>query len=286
MDIESLVDFTTLAACKSFSKAAALRNVTQPAFSRRIRALEAVVGADLIEHQNKNFRLTPAGKRFIVHAKNLVELANRAIDDTKSIMTRLHDPVYIVAPPYLSKTFFPMWYKAMQRAVPGLTMRLSHQRGSSAIEDLRKGTADFALVLYTKKVEPCYTFEGLQTRVIGKDRMLAVCSRHDATADNLLMYDQGSYMSECADIVLGNRAAAKNVVFESSSTGLLKEMAIAGFGMAVLPESIAGEDLVQGYLKPVKGIRPLECDILLVRAPLLPNKKAEKLWAANAAPKS
>ena len=44
-----LEDFVSLAETRSFSRSAQLRHVTQPAFSRRIQALEAWVGVDLVD---------------------------------------------------------------------------------------------------------------------------------------------------------------------------------------------------------------------------------------------
>jgi DNA-binding transcriptional LysR family regulator len=281
MDIEALKDFVTLSDVKSFSKAAALRNVTQPAFSRRIRALEAAVGLELVDRESKAFKLSAPGQRFLAHARNLIELADSAVSEAKSVMTRLFEPVYLVTPSFVSKTFFPGWYKTMQKAVPGLTMRISHQSGSEAIEELRKGLADFALVLSAAKIEACYNFDGLLTRVIGCDRMLAVCARHVQDRGRLLLYERGSYMSRCAEAVLGKRYEPGKAVFESASTGLVKEMALAGFGTAVLQESLVEDDLAQGYLVPAFGGKPMDCDILLVRGPHSSCKKADLLWAAN-----
>lgn len=280
MDIEGLTDFITLAGCRSFSKAASLRHVTQPAFSRRIKALEAKVGVELIDRDSKSFKLTMAGERFLVHANNIVNVADKAVSDTQSLVTRMHDPIYVAAPAYLTKTFFPRWYKQMQKAIPGLTMRISYQRGSNALADIRKGTADFALVMSAQKVDPCYNYDDLELIKLGADRMLAVASRQLKSPDKLLMYEQGSYMNSCAEAVLG-KLIKNDVVFESSSTGLQKEMALAGFGIAVLPESVVEDDVRSGYLVPVKGAKSLDCDILLIRAKNGAHKKADKLWSAN-----
>ncbi len=46
-----LYDFLTLEKCRNFSQAAIIRNVSQPAFSRRIRALEHAVGVELFNRQ-------------------------------------------------------------------------------------------------------------------------------------------------------------------------------------------------------------------------------------------
>jgi DNA-binding transcriptional LysR family regulator len=64
-----LEDFVSLAETRSFSRSARLGHVTQPAFSRRIQALEAWAGTDLVDRSSYPSRLTPAGETF--HAQAL-----------------------------------------------------------------------------------------------------------------------------------------------------------------------------------------------------------------------
>ena len=49
MELKWLEDFVSLAETRSFSRSAELRHITQPAFSRRIQALEAWLGTELID---------------------------------------------------------------------------------------------------------------------------------------------------------------------------------------------------------------------------------------------
>src|SRR5690606_3470516 len=75
MNLETkwLEDFVALAMTRSFSKAAERRFVTQPAFSRRIRSLEEVVGLTLVHRSRTPVQLTEAGQLFLVTARNVVE---------------------------------------------------------------------------------------------------------------------------------------------------------------------------------------------------------------------
>src|SRR3546814_12603033 len=66
MDIMWLEDFIKLADEGNFSRAAEARNLTQPAFSRRIRALEDWVGATLVDRDTHRIQLTEAGPAFRV----------------------------------------------------------------------------------------------------------------------------------------------------------------------------------------------------------------------------
>ncbi len=82
MESKWLEDFISLAETRSFSRAAGLRHVTQPAFSRRIRSLETWLGADLIDRTSYPTRLTPAGEVFYPQALEMLA----TISSTRSLL--------------------------------------------------------------------------------------------------------------------------------------------------------------------------------------------------------
>ena len=72
MNLSWLDDFLTLAAIGNFSRAADERHMTQPAFSRRIMALEEWLGVDLFDRGSKPPRLTETGRWFRQVAQDLL----------------------------------------------------------------------------------------------------------------------------------------------------------------------------------------------------------------------
>ncbi|NKX17073.1 LysR family transcriptional regulator [Ochrobactrum pseudogrignonense] len=72
MDIDLFEDFIILADELNFSAAAARRNVTQPAFSRRIQMLEQWIGAPLLSRTSRSVTLTQAGRVFYTRALSIV----------------------------------------------------------------------------------------------------------------------------------------------------------------------------------------------------------------------
>ncbi|MEZ2541774.1 LysR family transcriptional regulator, partial [Escherichia coli] len=68
-----LYDFLTLEACRHFSQAAKERNISQPAFSRRIKALEAAIGVVLFDRTSTPLQLTEGGKLFHSQARSLLQ---------------------------------------------------------------------------------------------------------------------------------------------------------------------------------------------------------------------
>lgn len=60
MSFKLIEDFLSLAKSKNFSRAAEERNVTQPAFSRRIQQLETWIGVPLVDRSTYPTKLTQA----------------------------------------------------------------------------------------------------------------------------------------------------------------------------------------------------------------------------------
>lgn len=88
MDRYLLRYFLAVAELGSFSKAAARVNVTQPTLSVGIAKLEAEVGARLFERTTRRVSLTPAGSRFLVHARTITqeyEAALREVSETPQL---------------------------------------------------------------------------------------------------------------------------------------------------------------------------------------------------------
>jgi DNA-binding transcriptional LysR family regulator len=81
MDRYLLRYFLAVAELGSFSKAAAKVNVTQPTLSVGIAKLEQETGARLFERTTRRVSLTPAGSRFLVHARRIIQDYEAALRD-------------------------------------------------------------------------------------------------------------------------------------------------------------------------------------------------------------
>jgi DNA-binding transcriptional LysR family regulator len=113
MEIKWLEDFVVLAETRSFSRAALMRNVTQPAFSRRIQALEAWIGTDLMVRTTYPPSLTEAGEGFYKHAKDLMGRIGALRASELGKPDEAHEAVRITLPHSLSLDFFPGWLTSL-----------------------------------------------------------------------------------------------------------------------------------------------------------------------------
>src|SRR5437868_12138754 len=110
MELIWFEDYLALVETLNFSRAAELRHVTQPAFSRRIRALENWVGAALFTRTTHGVALTPAGEHFHNQAEILTRALNQLRRDTLEA-SGSGKPLSIAATHALSFTFFPKWVR-------------------------------------------------------------------------------------------------------------------------------------------------------------------------------
>jgi len=72
-NIKHIQHFIAVAEELHFRRAAQLTNVAQPALSRSVQALESELGVQLLARNNRNVKLTAAGKEFLAGCTNIVE---------------------------------------------------------------------------------------------------------------------------------------------------------------------------------------------------------------------
>jgi DNA-binding transcriptional LysR family regulator len=75
---DQLAGFIAVAEELHFGRAAERLNMTQPPLSRQIQKLEKIIGAELLQRDNRKVELTHAGRTFLEEARRLMALAERA----------------------------------------------------------------------------------------------------------------------------------------------------------------------------------------------------------------
>ena len=179
MDHRWLEDFVFLARERNFSRAAELRHVTQPQFSRRIRALEMWIGAELVNRSGVPLSLTPAGEE-------LLPVARRALTSLEDVRLRVRsqlgglDWVTLATGRTLSRTTVPNWLRRVKALAGDFRLRImagSIHEGATALE---QGGADFLLSFAHPRL-PLLLNDEFESCAMGSDELLAVSApRSDA----------------------------------------------------------------------------------------------------------
>src|SRR3954469_19939762 len=153
METKWLEDFVSLAETRSFSRSAQLRHVTQPAFSRRIQALEAWAGTDLVDRSSYPTRLTQAGETLYAQSLEMLQ----ALHNTRA-MLRGHasagqDVIEFAVPHTLAFTFFPAWVSSLREKFGPIKSRLIAMNVHDAAMRLVEGSCDL-LIAYHHPSQP------------------------------------------------------------------------------------------------------------------------------------
>lgn len=285
MDLDWVKDFLALAEHRTFSRAAEARHVTQPAFSRRIRALEAWIGAPLFLRGAQGATLTAAGTGFRPHAEDLVRGLDRARREARAAGARAGASLAIAATHALSFTFFPGWIRqhAPFETLGALNLISDSMAACEAI--MLASEVQFLLCHHHADV-PMRLDEGRYDSVrIGGDCLVPLCAPSDMGAPLWPLGGPVRYLAYGTASGLGRILAASGAasghapVFTSHLAATLMTMACEGDGVAWLPLTLAEAAMAQGRLVragPEDRTVPLE--IRLFRSPESRSDAADALW--------
>ncbi len=147
MDTELARTFLAVAATGNFVAAASRLFVTQSTVSARIHTLETTLGARLFQRGRNGAELTPAGRRFLAHAKRLVRTVEQARHDV-GLPLGFSGVLTLSGRIALWEGFLPHWVAWMRDAAPETSLRLEIGFEADIMQGLIEGTVDIG-VMYT-----------------------------------------------------------------------------------------------------------------------------------------
>jgi DNA-binding transcriptional LysR family regulator len=293
MDLKLLEDFTTLVSVRNFSRAARQRNITQSAFSRRIKALEAWVGVELIDRNASPFGLTRAGEQF----RNAAARVALDLYDARNAVRESHangDYVVSFASLHnLALTFFPCWMAAIEREVGELPSRLiaDNRTISEYIIALQEHNCDFMLCYESSEIFVWFQDDALLSVKVGTERIVPVTRvdpdgkpYFDLTRGSkvpLLDYSGMSFLGQLLPMMYDRWKIRSQLVpvYENAMSGGLKAMLMQKPAVAWLPLSSVEKELSQGTLAlagpPELGI---DLNIQLYRSASNRRPVADRIW--------
>lgn len=263
MDIDWFRDLDLLARTGNFSRAARLANISQPAFSRRIKALEAWVDAELVDRSHHPVTLNSVGQQMLEAGQQAIA---RIEQERAQIREALSAPEkYVVtfgAPHSIGWRFYPAWLQAFEDAFGPVLSRLRADDLPRCVDALRDGEIDFIISYQSRYVRGISESMVTESVSIGEDMLVPVC-KADATRQPIFRLEDGEApkipwlrfgdtapMSGHIDPLLEQKGLRDRlgVVYENSMAGALRIRARDGTGVAWLPHSLVKPDLDAGLL--------------------------------------
>jgi len=145
MDLALLRTFVTVHRAGSFTRAAALLGLSQPAVTSQIRTLERQLGRPLFLRQARGVTPTTIGDELAhkaaPHLDALVEIAETGLDDESSLRT-----LHLAGPPeFTAERALPALIALTDDVGPGFALRASFGNAEEVLEGLAAGHHDLAI---------------------------------------------------------------------------------------------------------------------------------------------
>jgi LysR family transcriptional regulator, hypochlorite-specific transcription factor HypT len=257
METKWLEDFVSLAETRSFSRSAQLRHVTQPAFSRRIQALEAWAGIDLVDRSAYPTRLTAAGETLHAQALEVLEALQATRNMMRSHQAADQDMIEFAVPHTLAFTFFPHWLMDLRQNFGAVKTRLTALNVHDAALRLTEGGCDL-LIAYHHPSQPLRLSDDRYEMLALSSETLAPYAKAGADGRPMftlpgrpgervpfLSYASGAYMAGLVEAIRkqAGEPLALEAIYETDMAEGLKAMALEGHGMAFLPHSSVRKEL-------------------------------------------
>lgn len=249
MDITWLESFLALVEHESFTRAAEAQHISQPAFSRRIRALELWFGEELVDRSTFPVGLTAAGATVRAGAIKTITELNAMRDDLRGRQRTPRNAVRIVATHTLATTFFADWWSRCAGG-PGILLPSNTLDGYDA---LLHGGCDLLLAYADPALPGAMLDTDVQWLVVGTDRLAPYAATGaDVTLPGaptapvpMVAHGSGAFLGRVTDRILATAQPHMTPVMQSDLTAALAAMVSAGMGVGWLPGSLAGQGLRQ-----------------------------------------
>ncbi len=257
METKWLEDFVSLAETRSFSRSAQLRHVTQPAFSRRIQALEAWAGTDLVDRSSYPTSLTPAGQTLYDQSLEMLQSLQSTRAMLRGHISAAQDVIEFAVSHTLAFTFFPAWVSSLREKFGPIKSRLIALNVHDAVLRLVEGSCDL-LMAYHHDSQPFQLDPARYEMVTLGHEVLSPYVKAAADGSPMFLlpgragqplpylgYAPGAYLGRVVDLILKQSSLAIHLdrVYETDMAEGLKAMALEGHGIAFLPQSAVKKEV-------------------------------------------
>lgn len=299
MNLSWIDDFMALAATGNFSRAADERHMTQPAFSRRIRALEEWLGADLFDRSSQPARVTEVGEWFRTVAQDLQSRVAGIPGEARAIAEASSTTLRFAATHALSFTFMPRWLHALEAQASMGQLQLMSDVQQKCETLLAQNQVHFMLAHGHPGVRGPLDEADFPSIVVGEDQLIPVSSPNEG-GQPLHALPEGSKGAPLPWLGYSPESGLGRILKELKGPALdrlhvhqaltahlasvLRTMALDRRGLAWLPKLLVEDDLTSGRLVvAAPDDWRIDLQVRLYRQRGESGKAAENFWKVASA---
>lgn len=249
MEFRYLKYFVAVAQTRHFTRAAEVLGIAQPPLSQQIKKLEHELGTLLFKRLPRGVELTEAGQMFYVDAVTILNDVDRAKAKVKQLARGEKNEVRMgFATSVAMNTQILSRVREIRDSFSNVNLTAVEQAMPELVEQLKAKQLDIALVRL-----PCYASESLQRVVLfeepfvaviplghplaGKDRLTLAQLKNEYVL--LFPRETGPALHDGMKALFDDVGIRVDQRFSAPQLRSMVAMARAGFGVAVVPQSLA-----------------------------------------------
>ena len=250
MDLRHLRGFVAIADAGSFGRAGARLNVSQPALSRQVRALEGELGVQLFDRIGRRIQLTPEGDDLLRQARRLLTDVESFGERARALKGGQAGVLRVGATPQLLETLLANFLPRYRRAHPGVEVHLVEDGGVRVATRLERGEVQVAVTASAdarfrwRPLMPLYVLAVMpESHRLARGATLEI---EDLGDEPLLVTRRDFASREWFDLACQLAHVHPRVLLESGAPSTLVALAQASHGIAIVPSSVR---IPQGRLR-------------------------------------
>jgi LysR family nitrogen assimilation transcriptional regulator len=250
MDLRSIRHFVHIADTGSITRAAGQLGIAQPALTRHVQAMEAELGAPLLERMPRGVRLTAAGRNFLEHARRMLREMDRAQAELAHSTQPAGGRVILGVSPTTAAWLVPGCVERCRRQAPEVAIKVVEGFSPQLADALGAGRVDVALLTNPQPARALRYTPLLSEPIVvvgprGAARARPFFTLAELARTPVLITDgiRGALEDQLA------RAGARlNVEVEIDSIEAIRALLLRGSTHALMPVSTYHDDIASGRL--------------------------------------
>ncbi|MBS4099301.1 MAG: LysR family transcriptional regulator [Sulfuricella sp.] len=253
--------FYTVAKQLSFTKAAELLFMTQPAVTFQVKQLEEHFNTRLFERSHSKITLTPAGRLAMEYAERILNLTNEMETRLMEMTGDVSGILLIGASTTIAEYMLPRLLGDFKSKFPQVQTRLTVANSETVESKVADHTLDIGLI------EAPSHHPHLEAEVCCEDELVVICApNHPLAKQEIALPDQlavqpyisreaGSGTREVVDDFFrrsGFNPEDLNIVMELGSPEAIKGAVEAGLGIAIVSRATILKELKLGDLVAIR----------------------------------
>jgi DNA-binding transcriptional LysR family regulator len=252
MDFPSLKAFVAVAESGSFSRAAELLFMTQPAISKRIAGLEDDLGTVLFDRLGRTIQLTEAGEKFLISARRILTDIDISREEVNSLSSEVSGRLRLATSHHVGIHRLPPILKAFTQDHPLVELDLLFMDSELACADVARGHIELAVVTLPDNLEGA-----LLTELVWPDPLSIVCAKDHPMLLEMTKPYSPKQLEQYKAVLPARGTVTRSILLdalqpfgvnvetslETNYLETIKMMVSVGLGWSALPDSMIDESM-------------------------------------------